>query len=150
MSDIGIKSSLNVNPSVAGQTANRIGSADGKGKDSFQATLEGQIANLDRAATKVDQAKAAEAEKVKPATLKFSNHAVERMNQRGIAFTPDQMSKIENAARTAAQKGAKETLILADDSALIVNLKNNAIVTVMDKNMLRDNVFTNIDSTVII
>ncbi len=85
-----------------------------------------------------------------PATLEFSNHAVERMTQRGISFTPDQMTKIEDAARKASEKGSKEALIFSDDSALIVSLKNNKIVTVMDKASMKDNVFTNIDSTVVL
>ena len=85
-----------------------------------------------------------------PKTLKFSNHAVERMSQRGIRFTPEEMVKIEDAARKAAEKGAKETLIFTDENALIVSSKNDTIVTVMDKNTLKENVFTNIDSTVVI
>ncbi|MEK6554305.1 MAG: TIGR02530 family flagellar biosynthesis protein, partial [Bdellovibrionota bacterium] len=87
---------------------------------------------------------------IKPMTLKFSNHAVERMSQRGITFSPEQFTKIENAARKASEKGSKETLIFADDSALIVSLKTNTIVTVMDKSALKENVFTNIDSTVMV
>lgn len=148
MSDLSIKSNIGVNPSLGGQNLSSVGKADGK--SAFAATLEGQMAGLDQAATKVDKALAANAAKVSPATLQFSNHAVDRMSQRGISFSPDQMTKIENGARMASQKGAKETLILADDSALIVDLKKNMIVTVMDKNMLKDNVFTKIDSTVVI
>jgi len=82
--------------------------------------------------------------------IKFSNHAVERMQNRGIRFTEDQLERISNAVTKAAQKGAKETLVLTDESALIVSVKNNTVVTVMDKSMLKENVFTNIDSTVMI
>ncbi len=82
--------------------------------------------------------------------LKFSNHALERMNTRGIHFTPEQITKIEQSMQKATNKGAKETLVLTDDSALIVSLKNNTVVTVMDKTMLKENVFTNIDSTVFV
>jgi flagellar operon protein len=85
-----------------------------------------------------------------PQTLKFSNHAVERMSQRGIKFTPEQMTKIEDAARKASEKGAKETLIFTDDNALIVSTKNNTIVTVMDKATMKENVFTKIDATVVV
>jgi len=85
---------------------------------------------------------------VNKASLKFSNHALERMNTRGITFTPEQITNIENAAAKASQKGAKEALVLQDDKALIVSLKNNTIVTVMDRDTLKENVFTNIDSTV--
>lgn len=89
------------------------------------------------------------AEPPKP-ILQFSNHALERMNRRQIHFTPEQITKIEQAMQKATAKGAKETLVLTDDSALIVSLKNNTVVTVMDKNSLKENVFTNIDSTIFV
>ena len=83
-------------------------------------------------------------------TLSFSNHAVDRMSKRGVYFTPEQMTQIESAVNKAAEKGAKGTLVIADDTALIVNVDNRKVVTVMDKNNLKENVFTNIDSTVFI
>ncbi|MBC86232.1 MAG: hypothetical protein CL677_03545 [Bdellovibrionaceae bacterium] len=86
----------------------------------------------------------------KPRVLEFSSHAVERMRSRGIHFSPDQMNKIEGAHSKAKEKGAKETLILTDNAALIVNVKNDKIVTVMDKAGMKDNVFTKIDSTVVV
>jgi flagellar operon protein len=86
----------------------------------------------------------------KPPELKFSNHAIDRMQARGIAFSPNQMARIQNAVDKAASKGAKNTLLLADDSALIVSVKDKTVVTVMDKTALKENVFTNIDSTVMI
>lgn len=116
----------------------------------FKQSLESQISGLDKKQDVLDKASAKKANDNTPITLKFSNHAVERMSQRGITFTPEQISKIENAASKAQAKGSKETLIFANDSALIVNLKDKTIVTVMDKNALRENVFTNIDSTVMI
>ncbi len=82
--------------------------------------------------------------------LMFSNHAVDRMRQRGITYGPEMMNKLGDAVESAKSKGAKETLVITDDSALIVSVKNNKVVTVMDKANLRENVFTNIDSTVII
>lgn len=82
--------------------------------------------------------------------LKFSNHAVERMQMRGIHFDPAKMESIQQAISKAAAKGAKNTLLLTDDSALIVSVKDNTVVTVMDKNSMKENVFTNIDSTVLV
>lgn len=82
--------------------------------------------------------------------IKFSNHAVERMRSRGIVYGPEMLNKIGQAMEKAAAKGAKETLVLTDNSALIVSVKNNTVVTVMDKNALKENVFTNIDSTVVL
>lgn len=82
--------------------------------------------------------------------LKFSNHAVERMQSRGIRFTPDVMTRVNSAVDKAAAKGSKNSLVLTDDAALIVSVKNRTVVTVMDKSALKENVFTNIDSTIMI
>lgn len=84
------------------------------------------------------------------AVLKFSAHAIDRMKTRGVKYDSEMLSRIENAVEKAKGKGAKDTLVIADDSALIVNHKKNTVVTVMDKMNLKENVFTNIDSTVIV
>jgi flagellar operon protein len=93
---------------------------------------------------------------VKPTTasavvdgIKFSNHAVDRMRSRGISFNPEEMGKLNDAISRAAAKGSKDSLILMKDSALIVSVKNKTVVTVMDQNALKENVFTNIDSTIV-
>jgi len=82
-------------------------------------------------------------------SVRFSNHAVERMMSRGIKFSPDDMSRLNDAVGRAAAKGSKDSLVLMNDTALIVSVKNKTVVTVMDKNALKDNVFTNIDSTIV-
>lgn len=81
--------------------------------------------------------------------VKFSNHAVERMRSRGISFQPEDLQRLNDAVGRAAAKGSKDSLILMNDSALIVSVKNKTVVTVMDKNALKENVFTNIDSTIV-
>lgn len=81
--------------------------------------------------------------------LKFSNHAIERMQSRGISYSPQELTRLGEAIQKAAAKGSKDTLVLMDQSALIVSVKNNTVVTVMDKNALKENVFTNIDSTIV-
>jgi flagellar operon protein len=81
--------------------------------------------------------------------VKFSNHAVERMMSRGIQFNKEDMNRLNEAVQRAASKGSKDSLILMNDSALIVSVKNKTVVTVMDKNALKENVFTNIDSTIV-
>ena len=82
--------------------------------------------------------------------VKFSNHAIERMQSRGITYGPDDIARLNQAVAKAAAKGSKDSLVLMNDSALIVSVKNNTVVTVMDKNALKENVFTNIDSTVVL
>lgn len=81
--------------------------------------------------------------------VKFSNHAVERMMSRGIKFGAEDMQRLNEAVGRAAAKGSKDSLILMNDSALIVSVKNKTVVTVMDKTALKENVFTNIDSTIV-
>ncbi|WP_068786049.1 TIGR02530 family flagellar biosynthesis protein [Paenibacillus phocaensis] len=80
----------------------------------------------------------------------FSNHAVKRLEQRGIELKPEQLHQIESAIDSAAAKGAKDSLILLKDMALIVNVNNRTVVTAMDGSSMKDNVFTQIDSAVII
>ncbi|MDQ0494277.1 MULTISPECIES: TIGR02530 family flagellar biosynthesis protein [Paenibacillus] len=82
--------------------------------------------------------------------LKLSNHAAKRLEQRGIELRSDQMAKINSAVDKAAAKGAKESLILMQDMALIVSVPNRTVVTAMDKQSMENNVFTQIDSAVII
>jgi flagellar operon protein len=82
--------------------------------------------------------------------LKFSQHALERMAHRGISIKPEEMTKLNEAVEKASSKGSRETLVLMGDTALIVSVKNKTVVTAMDREMMRENVFTNIDSTVIL
>ncbi|MEX2415315.1 MAG: TIGR02530 family flagellar biosynthesis protein [Paenibacillaceae bacterium] len=82
--------------------------------------------------------------------VKFSNHAEVRLQQRGIRFGVEQLNKLETAIDKAAAKGSKESLILIQDVALIVNIKNRTVVTAIEGNQMKDNVFTQIDSAVII
>lgn len=82
--------------------------------------------------------------------LKFSHHAEVRMKQRGITFQPETLTKIGNAIDDAAAKGAKDSLVLYRDIAMIVNVPTRTVVTALDGKSLQDNVFTNIDSAVIV
>ncbi|MNO39580.1 hypothetical protein D3C76_297130 [compost metagenome] len=82
--------------------------------------------------------------------LKFSNHAAKRLEQRGIELGSRQLDEISSAVDKAAAKGSKESLILMKDMALIVSVANRTVVTAMDGSSMKDNVFTQIDSAVII
>lgn len=82
--------------------------------------------------------------------VKFSNHATQRMNYRNIKLDAAQNLRLEEAVSKAADKGLKDSLILLDNNAFIVNIPNKTVVTVVDQTNLKDNVFTNIDGAVII
>jgi flagellar operon protein len=83
--------------------------------------------------------------------VKFSQHAMQRLTSRQIQLDTNQLAKLGQAVEKAAQKGAKESLILMNDNlAFVVSVKNKTVITAMDGASIKDNVFTNIDSAVII
>ncbi|HWR43162.1 TIGR02530 family flagellar biosynthesis protein [Sporomusa sp.] len=84
-------------------------------------------------------------------SVKFSQHALQRLNSRKIQLDSNQLSQLSQAVDKAAQKGAKESLILMNDSlAFVVSVKNKTVITAIDGASIKDNVFTNIDSAVLI
>lgn len=82
--------------------------------------------------------------------IKFSKHAQERIESRNINFSDQDVKNIENAVDRARDKGVQTALILMDKVALITNIKNNLVITTVNKDQLKENVFTNIDGAVII
>lgn len=82
--------------------------------------------------------------------LKFSKHANMRLEQRDIALSADQSQRLEAGVAKASEKGIKESLVIVDSLAFIVNVPNQTVVTAMDQTESDENVFTNIDGAVII
>jgi flagellar operon protein len=121
-----------------------------KGADggAFEKALRGELAPA-----KAGEAAAKAIQSPPPApgaSLKFSAHALNRIKDRSISMSDELKGKLEKAVDTAAQKGSKESLILSNDAAFIVSVKNKTVITVLDRNQMSGNVFTNIDSTVVI
>lgn len=83
-------------------------------------------------------------------SIKFSKHAAEKMQVRDINLDNMEIMRIEEAIDKASKKGVKEALILMDDKAFIANIKNKTIVTSINKEQLKNNMFTNIDGAIII
>ena len=82
--------------------------------------------------------------------LKVSGHAQTRLQSRQIELQDVQWERVLDGVQRAAEKGARESLVLVDDVAMIVSVKNRTLITVVDQANLRSNVFTNIDSAVIV
>lgn len=80
----------------------------------------------------------------------ISNHAAQRLKQRNISLSDADMKTINEGINKADEKGSKDCLILYKDTALVTSIKNRTIVTAMDKESSKGNVFTNLDSVVII
>ena len=83
-------------------------------------------------------------------TLKFSKHATNRLNERNIFLTEKQNSRLEYGVKQASEKGIKESLVLVDSLAFIVNVPNKTVVTALEQTETSSNIFTNIDGAVII
>jgi flagellar operon protein len=81
--------------------------------------------------------------------LRFSAHAATRMKSRNITMSPEMMGKLQKAVSGAADKGGRDSLILLENYAFIVNIPNRTVVTAMDGASMKKNVFTNIDSAVV-
>ena len=83
-------------------------------------------------------------------TLKFSAHAQQRLESRNIRLTPDDVAKMNAMADKAAAKGSKQSLFMMRDTAMVVSITNRTVITAVDQNSMKENVFTNIDSAAII
>ena len=88
--------------------------------------------------------------KEKSEGLRFSKHAGERLAMRNINLTDSQIQRLEEGTQKASKKGIKESLMIMDNMAFIVNVTNSTVLTAMDQTEQRENIFTNIDGAVII
>jgi flagellar operon protein len=82
--------------------------------------------------------------------IKFSAHAVRRLESRSIHLGPGDVSAIENAVDRAAAKGSRDSLVLSPSYAMVVNIPSRTVVTAFDQEQLLENVVTNIDSAVLL
>lgn len=88
--------------------------------------------------------------------LRFSAHAQNRLAARDIRLTPEAVGKLSEAVDRAASKGARDALVLMpggsrrEDLALVISVTNRTVITAMDGDHIQENVFTNIDSAVVV
>jgi flagellar operon protein len=82
--------------------------------------------------------------------LKFSAHAMQRLQSRNIHLSNEDMARMNVMADKAAEKGAKQSLFMLRDVAMVVSIKNRTVITAVDGDSMHENVFTNIDSAAII
>lgn len=80
----------------------------------------------------------------------FSKHANERLESRNISLSDDQMLRLNKGIMQAKEKSINESLVMMDNIAFIVNVKNNTVITAMEQQATDSNVFTNIDGAVIV
>lgn len=82
-------------------------------------------------------------------SVHFSKHAVQRVQERGIQMTDSLLGDLNQAVQKAREKGARDVVVIGQSGAFIVNVPNNVVVTTMSGTEMRENIFTNIDSAVL-
>ncbi|MEA2478326.1 MAG: hypothetical protein QOJ07_248 [Thermoleophilaceae bacterium] len=83
-------------------------------------------------------------------TVKFSNHALQRVQRRDIDLDANNtLPRLEAGVARAASKGARDSVVFVDGTAFVVSVKNRTVITAVDSDHMREHVFTNIDSAVI-
>lgn len=80
--------------------------------------------------------------------IKFSKHAVDRLKERNIKLSINEVNRLNNAVNKAAEKGIKESLIVMDNKAFITSVTNKTVITAATDKQLKENVFTNIDGAI--
>ena len=108
--------------------------------DAFSKVLAGKLAS---------KSEAARPQQTTP-DLEFSAHALNRLQERNVQLTHGNLERLGHAVQLAEQKGSVNTLVLMDDTAFIVSVKNRKVVTAITRDAAVDNVFTQIDSAAIV
>ncbi len=81
---------------------------------------------------------------------KISNHAWQRIQQRGISMTEPEQRRLGEAMKELAAKGARDALLMRADAAFVVNVPNRTVVTAIDRHEMQQRVFTQIDSAMLL
>lgn len=81
--------------------------------------------------------------------VKFSKHAAKRLDDRDITISEDQKDRLNFGVQLADEKGIRDSLVMVDSLAFIVNVPSQTVITAMDGGESDEGVFTNIDGAVI-
>jgi flagellar operon protein len=85
----------------------------------------------------------------KATAVKFSAHALQRVERRGIDLSPATLGRLNEGLDRAAGKGARASVVFVDSTAFVVSVPNRTVITAVDRDHMKQQVFTNIDSAVI-
>ena len=80
---------------------------------------------------------------------RFSRHALDRLQRRGIEMSGSTLQRLTGAVARAAAKGSRDSVVFVDGTAFVVSVANNTVITAVGSEHMREHVFTNIDSAVI-
>jgi flagellar operon protein len=84
-----------------------------------------------------------------PQPVRFSSHALQRVERRGIDVSPATLGRLNDGVERAAAKGARASVVFVDATSFVVSVPNRTVITAVDRDHMKQQVFTNIDSAVI-
>lgn len=84
-----------------------------------------------------------------PQAIQFSKHALQRLERRQLEVDGATLGRLAGGLDRAAGKGSRDAVVLVDDTAFVVSVKNRTVITAVGRDQMKDHVFTNIDSAVI-
>jgi flagellar operon protein len=141
---------IDLNPATIRPLSPEPAKTDGAGKTADGKTFDEVLRGRLPAASPTDRPDLAVVPDAAPgSSIRWSSHAKARLMQRGIELSTEQHTRLESAIDKAVAKGAKDSLVLLDDTALVVSAQNRTVITALGMHQAKENVFTNIDSAVI-
>ena len=81
--------------------------------------------------------------------IHLSTHAMKRLQERNLVLDKEEYSKLQTAMDKLKLKGGQDSLVITGKAAYILDVPKNTIVTAIDKDSIGENVFTKIDSTIL-
>lgn len=82
-------------------------------------------------------------------SLRWSAHANERLERRGIPLDAERIGRLERAVEVASARGARSSVVWLDRVAYVVHVPTATVLTAVAPSAGKEAVFTNIDSVVI-
>ncbi len=116
-------------------TSNKLGVGE---TSEFKNLLDSTIENSEQSS--IEQA---------PKGFKLSTHAMRRLQERNLTIDKEEYTKLQNAFDKLKTKGGQDSLVITGKAAYIVDVPKSTIVTAIDKDSIGENVFTKIDSTIL-
>ncbi len=81
--------------------------------------------------------------------IHLSSHAMKRLQERNLTLDKEEYTKLQTALDRLKVKGGQDSLVITGKAAYILDVPKNTIVTAIDKESISENVFTKIDSTIL-
>jgi len=88
--------------------------------------------------------------KLKTGQINISKHAQERILLRGIEIGEEEVNEINKAIELAGSKGVRDSLVIVNGKAFVINIPTRTIITAIEEDSLKNRIFTNIDGAVIL